>query len=99
MFSKGRSFQYTGFKCALLLVDYDTASVNTHASACDVDEKCDRHHLSSNHLDIEAIINKGFDIFYAMSRNLLEESRLKQGRFCDSSKGHWEEGDFQHFPQ
>ena len=52
-----------------------------------------------NHLDIEAIINKAFDIFYAMSRNLLEESRLKQERFCDSSKGHWEEGDFQHFPQ
>ena len=45
------------------MVDYDTASVNTHASACDVDEKCDRHHLLSNHLDIEAIINKAFGHF------------------------------------
>ena len=34
-----------------------------------------------------------------MSRNLLEESRLKQERFCDSSKGRWEERDFQRFPQ
>ena len=34
-----------------------------------------------------------------MSRNLLEESQLKQGRFCDSSKGRWEKRDFQPFPQ
>ena len=33
-----------------------------------------------------------------MSRNLPEESRLKQGRFCDSPKGRWEERDFQRFP-
>ena len=65
----------------VLLVDYDTASVNTHSTACDVDEKCDRHHLLSNHLHIEVIINKAFEHFLRDEQKFARRISIKARTF------------------
>ena len=57
-----------------------------------------RHYLLSNHLDIEAIINKAFEHFLQkFEQKFARRISIKEGRFCDSSKGRLEEPDFQCF--
>ena len=58
-----------------------------HSSACDVDEKCDRHHLLSNHLDIEAIIDKAFELFLRDEQKFARRISIKARTFLRFFKG------------